>query len=143
MRASIRPALAALGCLAGLAAVPAAAPASRDQEAVLQDDPKIVFEDNTADLERTLARAHALGFDRIRLSVFWNLFGPAPEARRRPHFDAPPTDPDAYRSDAWQRYDRIVRLAAKHDLGVIFNVTGPAPRWAAAPRGAEPQPIGG
>ena len=124
--------------LASLAALAAAAPAqgARDQEAVLQDDPRIVFEDSPSRLDRTLRATKALGFDRIRVSVFWNLFGPDPMSEDRPAFDEPPTDPDAYSADAWRRYDRVLKLADKHDLGVLFNVTGPAPNWAAAPKGA-------
>jgi hypothetical protein len=128
----------ALVVLAGLAALAAAVPAqgASDQEALLQDDPRIVFEDSAADLDRTLAHVKSLGFDRIRVSVFWNLFGPDARSPDRPDFEHPPTDPRAYSPDAWRRYDRVVRLARKHDLGVLLNVTGPAPNWAAAPKGA-------
>ena len=127
----------ALVVLAGLAALVAAAPAhaASDQEAILQDDPRIVFEDSAADLDRTLARVKSLGFDRIRVSVFWNLFGPDATSPSRPRFEHPPTDPRSYSADAWRRYDRVVRLAKKHDLGVLMNVTGPAPNWAASPKG--------
>ena len=135
-RATAPAVLASLAALGGGLAAAAPADAAPGQEAILQDDPRITFEDSPARLERTLATAKALGFDRIRVSAFWSLFGPDPTSEDRPDFDEDPTDPDAYSAAAWRRYDRIVKLARKHDLGVLLNVSGPAPNWAAAPKGA-------
>jgi len=116
--------------LAGLVlAAPAAA--SQTQETVLQDDPKIVYAASPASLDRTLAMLRALGVDRIRVSVTWELFGPDPGSREKPNFPSDPGDPASYDSGAWGRFDGIVRQAAKHGLGVLFNVSGPAPHWAA------------
>jgi hypothetical protein len=114
-----------------LLALPAPALASHDQEALLQDDPKIVFADSSAALDHTLAVLSSLGVDRIRVSVFWDLFGPDSKSTDQPVFDSDPGDPASYDPSAWDRYDRIVRLAAKHSIGVLFNPTAPAPAWAA------------
>lgn len=114
-----------------LLALPAPALASQSQETILQDDPKIVFPDNPAALDRTLGMLQDLGVDRIRVSVLWELFGPDPKSKEPPVFEEDPGDPGSYERSAWARYDGIVRLAAKHRLGVLFNVTGPAPAWAA------------
>jgi hypothetical protein len=114
-----------------LLAHPAPALASLDQETVLQDDPKIVYANTGAALDHTLGVVSRLGVDRIRVSVFWDLFGPDSKSREEPVFDTDPSDPASYDPSAWERYDRIVRLAAKHSLSVLFNPTDPAPAWAA------------
>jgi hypothetical protein len=128
----------AYACVAAAVAVPAAAgsaSASTDQEAILQDDPKFVFPKSRDELERNLERAKAIGVDRIRVSVFWDLFGPAPKSMDRPDFAHEETDPRSYRSDAWQRYDLVIKTATAKGIGVLLNLTGPAPHWAAEPRG--------
>ena len=114
-----------------LLALPAPALASQKQETLLQDDPKIVFPANPAGLDRTLQMLEDLGVDRIRVSVFWDLFGPDPKSKEPPIFDSEPGDPASYEDSGWGRYDGIVREAAKHQLGVLFNITAPAPAWAA------------
>jgi len=113
-------------------ALPAPATASQTQETVLQDDPKVIFPDSTVALDRMFRTLSDLGVDRIRVSVLWDLFGPEPKSKEPPSFPEEPNDPASYEPDAWERYDRIVRLAAKHKLAVLFNPTGPAPAWAAA-----------
>ena len=115
-----------------LLALPAVAGASANQEAVLQDDPKIVFADSTEELDRTLAEIAALGVDRIRVGVFWHLLAPTP---------------DSFPEEGWSRYDRIVKLAPRHGLAVMLSLHGPAPPWATSrPGGKEnhwrPSPAG-
>jgi hypothetical protein len=113
-----------------LLALPAPALASKTQETVLQDDPKIVFPASPSALDHTMSMLQDLGVDRIRVSVIWELFGPDSKSRERPAFDSDPGDPASYDDGAWGRYDGIVRQAAEHDLGVLFNVTVPGPHWA-------------
>jgi hypothetical protein len=138
MRRSGTPIRIACACLAGavlaLGAAGSAA-ASADQEAILQDDPKLVFHSSPAELERNLERAKSIGVDRIRVSVFWDLFGPGPTSTDRPDFSHGRTDPRSYRRDAWRRYDRVIKTASDKGIGVLLNLTGPAPFWAADPRG--------
>jgi hypothetical protein len=107
--------------------LPPGASASRTQESTFQDDTLIVY--NTPEgLTKTLARLKAMGVDRVRVSVFWRLVAPAPTSAGKPNFDA--ADPAAYPAGAWDRYDRIVRLARAMGLGINFNITSPAPNWA-------------
>jgi hypothetical protein len=95
------------------------------------DDAKIVYAASDEELDGTLATIRALGADRIRVSVYWRLVAPGPDSRDRPAFGGGgASDPAAYPPDRWDRYDRIVRLAARHGLSVLFTVTGPAPLWA-------------
>jgi hypothetical protein len=121
------PSLTALACcLAALSAAPAA-DASPNMESTFQDDPLLVY--NTPEgTAHTMDILKALGADRLRISVFWNLVAPDAKSKTRPSFDA--TDPAAYPPGAWDRYDRIVQLAAERGMGVNFNVTSPAPFWA-------------
>jgi hypothetical protein len=123
-----------VACLAVLAlAGPAAA--AVDQESLLQDDPLIVYADSDPRLNRVFTILKNLGVDRVRVSVFWNLIAPNPKSLERPSFRGEnPSSPDAYPSSVWQRYDRIVLLAQRHGLGVLFTVTGPAPAWATRSR---------
>jgi hypothetical protein len=125
----VRSVLAA--CLAWLVLAPSAA-ASTTQESVLQDDPMIVYADSDERLGGTFAVLRALGVDRVRVSVFWNLIAPKPKSRTRPSFGpGGAASPDSYPESHWERYDRIARLAERHDLGLLFTLTGPGPAWAA------------
>jgi hypothetical protein len=119
--------LASLAVAALWGCLPAAAGASPTQESMFQDDNLIVYGSPQV-VTQTLSRLKALGVDRIRVSVFWKLVAPSPDSPAKPVFNA--ADPGEYPPGAWDRYDRIVRLAAKLGLGVDFNVTSPAPNWA-------------
>src|SRR5215210_4058499 len=101
--------------LAGCLLAPAAALASPDQETILQDDPRIVFAGSTEELDSTLAAIAQLGVDRIRVGVFWHLLAPTP---------------GSIPEEGFARYDRIVKLAARHGLAVMLSLHGPAPPWA-------------
>jgi hypothetical protein len=126
------PTLAA--CIAVVAAclvLAAPAAASPDQEAILQDDPMIVYEDDAGKLNRTLGRIASLGIDTVRVSLFWHLVAPNPTSRRRPSFEPYGAEwPGSYSEDRWRRYDRIVELAHANGLNVLLSISGPAPRWA-------------
>jgi hypothetical protein len=122
--------VAMVACLA--CAVPAYA--SRSQETVLQDDPKIVFQDDPVKLNRTLATIKALGIDTIRVSLFWHLVAPYPTSTSKPPFAYGADNPSSYSESRWQRYDRIVQLAALNGLNVLMSITGPAPMWATPER---------
>ena len=133
MSARILTALGAAAALLTVASSPALA--SRSQESIFMDDPKIVFS-SPENLEGTLAEIKALGADRIRVSVFWHLLAPNPDADTRPFAAGAGADPRNYSAEKWDRYDRIVTTAQSLGLKVLFNVTSPAPNWAtpSAPR---------
>jgi hypothetical protein len=121
--------LAAAAAALSSAALSGAAHASAQQEAVLMDDAQIVYA--PADrVDQRLAEAKALGFDRIRVSVYWNVLAPDAGKKQKPASAYPASDPRFYGPGKWDRYDRIAALAAKHGLGVIFTLTGPSPLWA-------------
>jgi hypothetical protein len=121
--------LAALIAACALAAVPARA--STTEESLFQDDNHLLYS-STATVTRTLDALHALGVDRLRLTILWAAVAPSPLASRKPNFDA--TNPAAYPSGSWGRYDQIVKLAAARGIAVDFNLTGPGPYWAATAR---------
>jgi len=121
-----RATLAALAALA-VAATPAAA--SRSQESIFMDDPKIVFSAPDK-LEATLTEIKQLGVERIRVSVFWQLLAPAPTSETRPFAPGGGADPRNYSAEKWDRYDRIVTTAQSVGLKLLFNITSPAPHWA-------------
>ena len=128
---------AVTACLLALATAGPAG-ASNNQEAILQDDPLIVYPSSDAELERTFTTIKALGVDRVRASLFWNLVAPRPKSERRPSFGSRGAAwPGSYPRGAWRRYDNVVRLASKYDIGVMFTITGPAPNWAAGRKGTE------
>lgn len=119
-----------IGAAALAAGLAAPASASPTQESILMDDAEIVYA-TPEKLDARLGEAKALGFDRIRVSVYWRLLAPQPDKKERPPAgEFPPSDPRFYGQSKWDRYDRIVALAAKHGLGLLFSVTAPAPLWA-------------
>jgi hypothetical protein len=125
--------IARLTPLVVLAVIAGAAPAraASDMETILQDDPRIVYPQSDAALERTMVTVKLLGVDRIRVSVFWSLIAPDPRSGQRPTFPGGgPGSPASYPAGNWDRYDHIVRLAQKYDLGVMFSVQGHSPAWA-------------
>jgi hypothetical protein len=88
----------------------------------------------------TLDTLRRLGAQDIRVNVRWSTVAPAstsPVAPRGLH----PSLPDAYPAAGWAPYDAVVRDALARHMGVLLDVTGPAPAWAAgrgAPPGGEP-----
>jgi hypothetical protein len=129
----LRHLLAAVACL--LLAVPGAAHASPNQEAVFMDDTEFVF-GSDEEVEATFAVLDSLGVDRVRSLLLWELVAPAAGSQTRPAFGAGgPTDPAAYPADAWNIYDRLVNAAERHGMEVLFTITGPGPVWASSDPG--------
>lgn len=120
---------AALVCalLAVAAGRPSQAAASITMESILMDDDQLIYA-TPGHVNSELRALKALGIDRIKVSVVWSLVAPAANSTHEPAFDA--TDPAAYPSGVWNRYDTVVRLAARYGLGVYFQLTAPAPAWA-------------
>ena len=108
-------------------ALAAPADAARTQEAMFQDDNRLIFNEE-AGVVATLDELRALGVDRIRVSLFWRAVAPEADKDARPAFDA--RNPDAYGRDQWDRYDRLLRLAGERGIRVNLNPTTPAPDWA-------------
>jgi hypothetical protein len=119
---------ALLAALAALLLLAAPAAGSTRQEAMFQDDDRLIYPRDDAVVERTLDELKRLGVDRVRITVVWRAIAPANDQDRRPAFDA--SDPAQYPAAAWANYDRAVGLATERGIGLNFNVTAPAPDWA-------------
>jgi hypothetical protein len=128
--------VAALAALLVALVAPASASASKLQESILMDDAELVY-GKPDQVDQRLAEAKALGFDRIRVSVYWRLLAPSPDQKQKPAGQYPSSDPRYYGQSKWDRYDRIVSAAAKHGIGVLFSLTGPSPLWTTG------KPLGG
>jgi len=124
-------ALPALLACALLCLLASPALAGRSQEMILQDDPKLVYPASDEALDESLRTIKALGTDRVRVTLLWLLVAPNPRSERRPDFGpAGAGDPRSYPPGSWRRYDRLVQLAQRHGLGVLFTPSGPGPAWA-------------
>jgi hypothetical protein len=110
-------------------ALPAHALASSTQVSMLMDDDQLIYVPEKH-MEQTLQRIASLGVDVVKVSVVWQLIAPDPYSTRRPNFNA--SDPSAYPSGVWDRYDQIVEYAKELGLKVYFLLIGPAPVWAVA-----------
>jgi Cellulase (glycosyl hydrolase family 5) len=125
-----------LAVLAALA-LPAAAAASSTQESTFSDDDLLV-RGTPAVQAQTMDAMKALGADRVRVTLMWRLVAPAGDDAQKPAgFDG--ADPAAYPAGAWDRYDRIVQLAAQRGLKIAFDVSAPAPNWATGTPPEQPQ----
>ena len=119
-----------------LAALPGMAHANATQESMFQDDNMLEFAppDQVA---ATLDRLKSLGVDRLRVTVFWVAVAPDPSSDTKPKgFDG--ADPDAYPQAKWERYDTLVKLAAARGIGIMWDVSAPAPDWATGSPKARP-----
>lgn len=118
---------AALACCASLWALPARAAASQTQASIVQDDTHLVYESQAQAL-RTMHVFALLGVQWVKIQVIWGIVAPSPHSKHRPKFDA--SDPAAYHTGGWTRYDFLVRLAQSLGMKVYFQLAPPSPRWA-------------
>ena len=126
---SIRSAIAGAALAALLACGPASA--SKTQESVIQDDPLLLSAKNQEDVDVAFRSLAAVGVDRVRVSVFWELVAPGRLSQDKPRFPgAGAASPDSYPRAGWAPYDRIALAAQKTGVGLLFSVTGPGPAWA-------------
>ena len=134
--------LLALG--AGALMAPAVS-ARGDQVSVMQDDDALLYR-GAGKMQETMRTMRDAGVDMVRVTVLWSVVGEdafpsRAEIRRmdsasdrrsaqsqRERFRA--DDPHTYPTGNWDRYDDLVRFAREANIEVLFNVTGPGPRWA-------------
>ena len=65
------------------------------------------------------------------MTILWSEVAPAAGSSTKPSdFDA--SDPNTYPAGVWRRYDTLLTLAARHRMGVQFDLTAPGPLWAMA-----------
>jgi hypothetical protein len=112
-----------LALIAGaLLATATSASASRDQITMLQDDNQLLGARGER-RDATLDEWKSLGVDLVKLRVDWRDLSPAEKP-------ANPADPEAYRADRWQLYDRAIRGAKDRGMEVFLMLGGHAPSWA-------------
>jgi hypothetical protein len=120
---------AVLALAAGVLSLASPARANHAQVSLMMDDDLLVY--NT-DAVRAFALdfMKRLGVDGVRVTVSWQFV--AGDSARRPARlrGARAADPRRYRADIWARFDALVREAQARGMLVLFNVTGPGPRWA-------------
>jgi hypothetical protein len=97
---------------------------------VVQDDAELLYR-SEAQMAGVLDDLRAAGVDWVRVTAGWSVIAPAPERTQRPSgFDA--TDPEAYPPGAWDRLDRLARMARERGLALNVDIAFWAPRWAVA-----------
>ena len=121
--------LAALAAAAIFWALPARAGASTTEQSMLMDDDQLIYV-GPQHMEQTLRKIAALGVDTVKVSVVWQLIAPNAYSTKRPHFDA--SNPAAYPSGVWTRYDTLVKDAQNLGMQVYFLLIGPAPGLGSA-----------
>jgi hypothetical protein len=141
-RARVRGVVALLAILVAAAAVilissgssPSPSPPHRGLvQSWIQDDqylldPPVNIPGDRA-VAKTLARLQGLGADVVRVQLLWAAVAPDPLATTRPQgFDA--TNPSAYPTAGWAKYDRLLLLAHARHMQVNFDLTAPGPLWA-------------
>ncbi len=127
--------LAAATAALSLGALLAAPPARANPNLLsfMMDDDLLIF-DTYGTREFAMRYMKNSGADGVRVSVPWKFVSGESEGRpkrRPPRFTGRRAEsPRSYRSDIWDRFDDVVRLARDHNMIVLFNVTGPGPVWA-------------
>lgn len=136
VRRSVLLGLVGLGLLA-----PSGAQAAQNQLGIIQDDDLLVYRDD-ATRDSALRQMKEIGVDVVRVTLLWDRV--AEGARDTKALDKRfrklgADDPRAYPKLNWDRYDRLVRAGKTLQIGVLFNITGPGPKWAhgKAPKGTK------
>jgi hypothetical protein len=127
---------AALAVCALACALPAHALAAHTQESILMDDNHLIYA-TPKHMAQTLRQIKALGVDRVKVSVVWQLVAPDAASHHKPKFDA--SNPAAYPYGAWTRWDQLVAWSKLLGLKVYFQISPPAPAWATS---AQPEKSG-
>jgi hypothetical protein len=121
-----------------------AAQASPLQTSIMMDDDLLLYrDDDTA--AKALVAMKKIGVDTVRVTVLWKvvaenarptkaeiakLKGSAKENARKQAARFKATIPKTYPRRNWDRFDNLVRSAARTGIKIYFNVTGPGPAWA-------------
>ena len=107
--------------------LPAPAQAAPYMVSIMQDDNQTVH-GNRSQLRNALGRMKGLGVEAVRATLLWREVAPGPAAKRKPGgFNG--AKPGAYPARNWDNFDALVVEATSRGLAVLFNPTGPGPRW--------------
>jgi hypothetical protein len=119
--------------------------ASPTQVSVMMDDDQLLYRTDAA-RGRALVQMRSLGVDVVRATVLWKAVGEgaslsdqeigrlkgdklkARARAQRKRFK--PSNPHTYPTRNWDRYDNLVKDAAKFGMRVYFTITGPGPSYA-------------
>ncbi len=119
--------LVVVTCLAAILVPSLGAQASSRQFTTVEAPAELLFGSSP---ESALDQVAALGATAVRIQLSWDLVAPDPDARTAPSFNQ--TDPNAYPTANWARYDRAIDGARTRGLQVLLTLAGGAPRWATA-----------
>jgi len=135
----------ALGALMLLTLGVSSAQASPEQASIMMDDDQLLYRTD-ATRARTLVAMKSLGVEVVRVTVLWKAVGEgaslsdkeisalkgdklkARARAQRKRFKA--SNPRTYPTRNWDRYDNLVKDAAKFGMRVYFTITGPGPSYA-------------
>lgn len=122
-----------------------AAQASPEQVSVMMDDDQLLYRGDKV-RGRTLVQMRSLGVDVVRATVLWKTVAEGAsltnkeisrlkgntlkERARTQRRRFKPSDPRTYPTRNWDRYDNLVKDAAKYGMRVYFTITGPGPSYA-------------
>ncbi len=82
----------------------------------------------------TIDALHALGVDRVHVSLSWSTMAPEPSSTRKPALNL--ADPASYPASGWAPYDTIVRQLKADGMGIDMAYYPPSRggRQVRAPR---------
>ena len=122
-----------------------AAQASPEQVSVMMDDDQLLYRGDKV-RGRTLVQMRSLGVDVVRATVLWKTLAEGAsltnkeisrlkgntlkERARGQRRRFKPSNPRTYPTRNWDRYDNLVKDAAKYGMRVYFTITGPGPSYA-------------
>ena len=125
---ALRTLVCALLALTAVVAVPGVANAGSRQLSLIQDDAEMFSERPGETPDAAMQELRELGVDVLRTNVlFYRVYQGINDKQRPAGFDA--TNPNDSRYD-WAPTDRIVDLARKNGIKLLFTVSGPGPHWA-------------
>jgi hypothetical protein len=122
-----------------------AAQASPDQASLMMDDDQLLYRDNVTQT-RTLVTMRSMGVEAVRATMLWRIVAEGADLTNREierikgdknrdkaraqRARFKPADPRTYPTRNWDRYDNLVKEAAKLGMKVFFTITGPGPSYA-------------
>ncbi|MDX6689506.1 MAG: hypothetical protein QOG15_963 [Solirubrobacteraceae bacterium] len=120
------------------------AAASSTQESIMMDDDLLLYRGDHKRAQ-ALTRMKQIGVDSVRVTVLWRYVAQganlsnaeikrlksasAKAAARKQRAQFKPANPRTYPRRNWDKYDNLVKEAARLRMRVFFTVTGPGPTF--------------
>src|SRR3954471_6220454 len=122
------PIMAAVAAAFALAAAAPPAQANSSLFSYITDDDLLLY-GTYSDRAYAMEYMKRAGADGVRVTVSWKFVSGESDGRPKKQparlKGKRAENPRSYRSDIWDRFDDIVRLAKSYDMVVLLNVTGP------------------